>query len=362
MVSLSIVLLVSEQNGSYAVAGAVAATQAFASAATGPVLGRLVDQLGQTRVLVVCGIGFPASVAALIIVAEVEPEPLPLIACAIPFGVLLPPLFASLRTLLGELTDDLVETAYALEAVMQEVIFIVGPLLVAVLTAAISPEAALASTGVLALAGTFAFAATPASRRWRGLDASDRARSWALSSPAIRTLVIVSAAFGVAWGTLEVTLPAFADLHGSAASSGILLAGLSTSSMAGGLWFGARRWTVNHSDLLVRISALFALALTPLALADSMPVMFALLLVTGCFFAPWAATSYLLVGRLARAGTVTEAFTWEATAAVAGFSVGGAVSGALVESASVAAAFLVTAGLAAAATVVAWMRLPSLRA
>jgi MFS family permease len=361
MVSLAIVLLVVQENGSYAVAGAVAATQALASAAFGPVLGRLLDRLGQTEVLVACAIGFQASLASLIAVAELKPDPLPLVACAIPFGMLIPPLFAALRTLLGHLSGELVETAYALEAVMQEIIFILGPLLVAILATAASPQAALASTGVLTLAGTFAFAAAPASRNWRGSGERKQQRFRAIASPAIRTLVVVSAAFGLGFGTLEVALPAFADERGSPASAGLLLAVTAVSSMVGGLWYGIHTWSIDHATLLVRLSALFALGLAPLALADSMAVMFLLLLVTGFFIAPWAATSYVLVGRLAPAGAVTEAFSWEATAAVAGISVGGALSGILIESAGVSTAFLVAAGLAGAAALVAWTRLTSLR-
>ena len=169
MLSLAIVLLVSEQTGSYAIAGAVSATQALASAVFSPLLGRLIDRLGQTRVLVSCAIVFPISVAALITVAEVQPEPLPLIACAIPFGISFPPLFAALRALLGQLAGraDLTESAYALEAVMQELFFISGPLLVAVLVAVASPQVALAAAAALTSVGTLAFAAMPASREWR---------------------------------------------------------------------------------------------------------------------------------------------------------------------------------------------------
>jgi MFS family permease len=361
MVSLAIVLLVVQENGSYAVAGAVAAIQALSSAAFGPVLGRLLDRRGQTKVLVTCAVGFQLSVAGLIAIAEVRPDPLPLIASAIPFGMLLPPLFAALRTLLGDLSGELVETAYALEAVMQEQIFIVGPLLVALLATAASPQAALVSTAVLALGGTLAFAAAPASRNWHGSGGSGQQGWAAIASPAIRTLVVVSAAFGLGFGTLEIALPAFADAHGAAASAGILLAGTAFSSMIGGLLYGTRNWSIDHASLLVRLSILFAITLAPLALADSMTVMFVLLLITGFFIAPWAATSYTLVGRLAPTGAVTEAFSWEATAAVAGISVGGALSGVLVESAGVSAAFLVAAAVAGAAALVTWMRLPSLR-
>ena len=149
--------------------------------------------------------------------AEVEPEPLPLIACAMPFGISFPPLFAALRALLGQLAGraDLTESAYALEAVMQELFFISGPLLVAVLVAAASPQVALAVAAVMTSVGTLAFAALPASREWRAEERQGRRRIGALASPGLRTLLAVSGAFGLAFGTLEVTMPAFADEHGS---------------------------------------------------------------------------------------------------------------------------------------------------
>ena len=70
MMSLSIVLLVSQETGSYATAGAVAASQALAGAISSPLLGRLIDRVGQTPVLVFCGLGFPVAVAGLIVVAS----------------------------------------------------------------------------------------------------------------------------------------------------------------------------------------------------------------------------------------------------------------------------------------------------
>ena len=150
-------------------------------------------------------------------------------------------------------------------------------------------------------------------------------------------------------------MPAFADEHGSASSSGVLLAGAAAGSMVGGLVYGARNWAADQSTLLVRFSIFFAIALAPLALADSMPVMFVVLVLAGGFIAPWAATTYVLVGRLAPPGMLTEAFTWETTAVVAGFAGGGALSGVLVESAGVAEALLAATALAGVAALIAWI-------
>jgi MFS family permease len=90
MLSLSIVLRVSRETGSYATAGAVAATQALAGGIASPLLGRLIDRIGQTPVLVGCAVGFPLCVAALIAVASTVDDLLPLIAVAVPFGVTYP--------------------------------------------------------------------------------------------------------------------------------------------------------------------------------------------------------------------------------------------------------------------------------
>ena len=95
---------------------------------------------------------------------------LPLVLCAIPFGVTYPPLFAATRALLTRMagSEDLAASAFAFEAIVQEAFFITGPLLVALLVAVASPQAALVFVAVVTSAGTLAFAATPASRSAHG--------------------------------------------------------------------------------------------------------------------------------------------------------------------------------------------------
>ena len=154
----------------------------------------------------------------------------------------------------------------------------------------------------------------------------------ALASPGVRTLLVVSAAFGLAFGTLEVTMPAFArrarlgrDRRRAAGSArGGQHAGRRLVRLANSVL----RAPLHADDPLLRV---FAGALLPLAFAGSIPVMLVLMGLAGFFVAPWAATSASLVGRLAPAGAVTEAYTWEMTAVVAGFALGGVLSGVLVE-------------------------------
>jgi MFS family permease len=362
MMSLSIVILVSEETGSYATAGAVAATQALCGAISSPVLGRLIDRIGQTPVLVFCAIAFPVSVAALAIVASNVDDLLVLVAVAVPFGATYPPLYAATRALLTRMTGtaELAATAFAFEAIVQEVFFIAGPLLVAVLVAIASPQAALAFVAVVTTVGTLAFAATGPSRSMRG-GAGPEDLLGALASPGVRTLILLSAAFGLSFGTLEVTMPAFADEHGSKAVGGVLLAALAVTSMLSGVWYGSRSFEAHLSTQMLTFCGLFAAALLPLAFVDSIPLMVVMMGVAGLFVAPWAATSMALLGRIAPPRAVTEAYTWEMTAVVAGFAFGGVLSGVLVENAGVREALIAAAGLAALSVAIAWVWRGTLR-
>jgi MFS family permease len=360
MYSLACVLLLSKETGSFALAGGAVGAFALTSGASAPLLGRLIDRRGQTLVLGACAIAFPASVAGLIAVAETEPHTVPVLACAAVTGLAFPPLFATLRALISVLAGGLAETAFALEAIVQELFFILGPLLVALIVAVATAEVALGAAAALVAVGTVAFASTRASRDWRrGAEAAGARR--ALSSPGIRTVVFTSVVDGLTYGSLEVALPAFGQDHGSAGAAGVMLGALALGSALGGLWYGARAWSRDPADLLVRFAWPLALGLTPLALATSIPLMTVLLLIAGLFIAPSAAASFSIVGRLAPEGAVTESFTWLSTAVTLGFALGGALAGQLVERASVDAALLATAGLALVAAGILYVRRATLR-
>src|SRR5699024_9032318 len=106
-------------------------------------------------------------------------------------GASVPPLSASLRTLIPSLVGaDRVDTAFALDALMLELVFIVGPLLAAVLAAAISPEVGYLTAVALQALGALWLASRPESRRWRPAEREPgAAHTGALATPGIRTMV-----------------------------------------------------------------------------------------------------------------------------------------------------------------------------
>jgi hypothetical protein len=142
---------------------------------------------------------------------------------------------------LREVFEDqaVLDTAYALESIFQETIWIAGPLIVALVIAVTSPEAAVAMLGVLCVAGTSLFLRSPLVRSSSTARGAGHERSAALSSPELRALLGPVALTGVALGAVEVGLPSLALHAGSRPASGLLLAFWSVGSMAGGLWYGA---------------------------------------------------------------------------------------------------------------------------
>src|ERR1700761_971779 len=105
MFSLPLLVNAQHQTGSFAAAGIVSAAYAIAGAFAAPLLGRLVDRLGQTTVLI-CG----AAVTALaLIVTGLVPHGAPavvLVLLAATAGFSTPPLEACVRTLLPAIVAD----------------------------------------------------------------------------------------------------------------------------------------------------------------------------------------------------------------------------------------------------------------
>ena len=162
MAPLATLLLIRGEGRSYAVAGIVLAASALACAIAWPLVGRVADRGGQTRVLLPLALAYPVAFCGLALLAVRDAPVAALAICAALAGATLPPIGACMRALWPSMLadDELRDTAYALEAWMQELFFIVGPLIVAALAAVGPPWAAVVVAAGLCLVGTVWFALT----------------------------------------------------------------------------------------------------------------------------------------------------------------------------------------------------------
>ncbi|MFH9402885.1 MFS transporter [Streptomyces sp. NPDC017638] len=328
--AIALVLFVRAEGGSYSLAGGLAAVYGVANAVGQPVLGRLVDLYGQPRVQL------PAAVLAALamtVFALCGTDPLPLAYAAVAVsGLFAPPLEGGLRALWPSVLrrEDQVHTAYAMDAIAQEVMFTVGPLLVTLCVSVWDERAALLLLNLLGVLGALSVVVSPPSRAWRS---APREAHWlgALRSPGLLALLAAFLFIGIALGSITVAAVSYADGHGGDAVYGWLMAGLGLGALAGGTVYGARRWAGSPERRLRVLVALLAVCYLPLTLTPGTVAMVLLSVVSGVFLAPCIACAFIIVDRHAPRGTVTEAFSWLVTTFTVGASVGTGLAGPVVQ-------------------------------
>ncbi|MFL5883132.1 MAG: hypothetical protein ACJ782_24325, partial [Actinomycetota bacterium] len=269
-------------------------------------------------------------------------------------GAAAPPLAASMRALWMALVGQgaALQTAYALDAVLEEAIFTLGPLL-AGLVAAINPTAGLLVAAGLGLAGTAAFAASPTAGAWSGRAARQVGWAGAMTGPGMPVLVASVAAVAVAIGAWELGLVAAARRGGTPAMGGVLVALMALGSALGGLWYGAHRWRRPASQRFLILLGLAVLVCAPMAITPSLLALAVVVIAVGAVIAPVTSTANVLAAELAPAGTLTEAATWVSTATNVMVAAGVALAGALADRVGVSWTLAVAAAWVAVGLLVA---------
>jgi hypothetical protein len=330
MVPLALLLLARHEHGSYTTAGVLAGAFAIGAAVGGPLLGRAIDRLGQPRVLIASTLLRSAALAAIVALAPVSLAATCVLA--LPAGALTPPLEPALRALWPDLAGEdehALAAAYELDAGAQELIFVAGPLLVALAVALDGPATALHLASAVGLLGTLAFALARPARAW---VAAPHAGHWAAAvrAPQVGALLVVGLLAGAATGAVNVTATAFAERTlGDRDLAGWLLAAWAVGAMAGGLASAARRWTLPPERRLTRLLIAFGIAFAPALFATALGTMAVALAIPGAFLAPTLAAVFVLTGLRALPGAVTETFAWLTSSFLVGSAAGSAIAGAI---------------------------------
>jgi MFS family permease len=354
MIGVGIVTMLSQLGGEYRLAGSVSATQAFAAAAIGPQISRLADRHGQRRVVLPVTAVTVAAVCALLLCALYAAPDWTLYVTAAAAGCM-PSVGALVRSRWAELHREsprLLHTAYSLESVLDEVVYVVGPALAITLSTSVFSAAGPLTAAVLLTVGVLLFAAQ---RRTEPPvhPEPQRARGWALPIPGLGLLVLTATWVGASFGSVEVVSVAFADAHHHKALSGLLLGVYAFGSGLAGAVFGAiRPRGAITRRLLVSVWAM-AVTMAPLLFAPGLATLAGMLFVAGMAVAPTLISTMGLVGRLAPPSQLTESITWIVSGLSVGVALGYATSGWMVDAVGASAAYRVScaAALLAASTV-----------
>ncbi|WP_419998167.1 MFS transporter [Streptomyces boninensis] len=337
MFGISAVMLIAGRYDSYALAGAVSGTGLVANAIAGPLIARLVDRWGQARAAVPAVVVATCGALGMAMCARLQAPAGWLFAAQVLMATT-PNTGGMSRARWAHLfrtEPRTLHTANSFEQAADEVCYMLGPVLAALLCTGLFPEAGTVCGAVLMCTGVVLFAAQ------RSTEPPVAARTAAGGSP-VRTrgmpaLLCVFAATGVVFGSLEVVTVAFADDRGQQAAAGGILALQAAGSCAAGLLYGLLPGAGGGRGAAVRfrwcLAAMAVLMTAPLLAASyaGLAVLAPALLVAGMATAPTMVTGMNLVQRLTPEGRLNEGMTLAVTGILGGIAAGSAAGGWTVE-------------------------------
>ena len=376
MVGISTILAVEELYGSYTAAGLVSAANFVAMAIGAPILARCVDRYGQSRVMLPAVLVSSLSLVGLVLAAAMRTH----------LGVL-----AALSALAGGLAGSMgslvrarwtamltrpeeVHAAFSLEAALDEVAFILGPVLATALctTPFLPVTSGWVCCVVMQLFGGLWFLSqratepTPHPTRRRTAEATEQSDQ-AAEHPAVMrygamvSIAVVFLILGALFGANDVAAVAFATEAGHKSASGLILAVWGVGSFVAALLYGSRTWGWPLWKQLMAGLVGLAVGASTFGFAPSLVVLSDLALLTGLAIAPTLTSGNNIVQVTVAPSQLTEGLAWVSTALNIGVSIGSLLAGQATDAGGSRAGYLAVAAFAWGAVVVGVLGLSALR-
>lgn len=356
MVGLGLTLLIVGTAGSYALAGAVAATLTISMALVGPYNARLTDRIGQQRAI-------PALLAVhvssfLLLAAAVSfswPTALWFVLAAAA-GMSAPNLGAMTRARWVRIARSSSErsSAFAVESVADELSFVIGPVVAASLAVALAPAAPIL-LGMLAISvGGLWLAAQPRTAPPPGRAlAGPRPKGHALRTPGLGPLFAVMLAMGAMFGSLNVSVVAYTQAV-APESTGLLLGAMSFGSLLSGVVLGAvaRRWSLTNQVRAGTVT--LTVAILPLAFIADVASFGAVAFLLGLNFSVVMIGAFGLAERMSARNRITEGLALMGSGLALGMATGTSVAGVIIDTAGPRPALGLAAIFAVSATLLVW--------
>ncbi len=355
ILGLAILLLAQSSTGSFAQGGIASASYVLGLAAVAPLLGRAIDRYGPRPTLFACALAFPSALVGIVAAYSMQAPLWIALTCAAASGASFPPITACMRTYFKQqLSEDVqLTTAYSLESVLIELIFITGPMLVGLFVAIASPALAVLFAAGCGFLGPLLFLRSRALLQWKIEPRFGASLFGPLTEPAFSRLLVVILCYASAFGLIEIATTAHAAEAGSAAYAGVLLAIMSVGSAVGGLFYGSRTWRMPLSRQFPLTLGLMGVGVAPLAMGLPEWLFALYCVVAGVVMAPALIMQTMLVAKTSHPEYSAEAFTWSTTCLLAGVGIGLTLGGQLLEFTRSPSVFATAAAIAVGAAALA---------
>jgi MFS family permease len=332
MVGIGILMYVEAERGSYAIAGAVSGSISIAAAIGGPLSSRLVDKLGQHRVLpiqilliVLC------SMALVVLIPSDVPAPY-LFIFSIGSGLAYPSIGALVRSRWTALlvSGPILLTAFSIESMIDELIFIVGPSIAAITSVKLHPAAPQVIAMFLLAGGGLWLASMRNSEPPINKHQGKHGKPVILQNGLIY-MWGVHIAVGMFFGAIETSIIAFTKIAGQPIYGGIVMAVWAFGSLLGGFVYGGLHFKSALQNQLIVVSLLLVPATVAMVFVESILALALLSIAAGIGISPLLIASAAITQRRSPVGRTTEAIASMYAGIGLGFAFAAAMAGWLID-------------------------------
>ncbi len=321
----------------YTVAGLAIGAATLGGALSSPILGRWMALVGIRPVVV-----FTSLIASVcyILIGFVPISSSFAIGVSLVLGLAMPPIQPAARTVYPTLVKEEAQrnTLFSVDAILQEIIWILGPVLATVLIATTNTLVPMAVMAVVQLVGGLWFALLPMVHG-APIPRSTKRMGSVLRSKLVKVMIAINLLFVGSFSALEIGAVAAVGQ----AEAGFVIAMLSIGSVLGGLAFGHRARSplalskqlavVLLGDLLI-----FFNATDPIWLGVC-------LFISGIGVATAFATMASIIGKAVSLDDSTEVYGWIGSGQNIGYGAGAAIAGIVVDTINSTTSFAFAAGL-----------------
>ncbi len=326
MDTIAIILFVQSVDGRYTIAGALTGFAALTTVISAPLWSKVADHHGQRFIL---KIAVPIRISALILFIYLVQGGAPIWSWFLTIFIA-----ESASVSIGSMTrrrwvhmidgdkKDLLSTSYAFESLLDEFIYILGPVITTAVVAAISPMAGLLLGIFFLIVGAPLIASHRASdpgieHREIGEKLNSVMRNRKLQAVAIPITIA-----GGAFSAVNISVVAFSDERGMKSFSGLLLGVWAVGGVVSALINGAIRWKISHGSRYLGYLLGMTLIAFTFPFIENIYILGVALFAQGLCIAPLLPNGLPLVTNSVPASQMTQAITL----ATAGIPLTGAIS------------------------------------
>ena len=333
MDSLAIIFIVVAATDSYALAGVLTAVGSIVVGAAELYWSRQADQRGQAKIL---RLAVPIRIIAFLIFVFLVSKDAPIWTWFVSLiiaestainagGLVRRRWLHTLKNNPDNKDGHLVNTAYSWEAMVDEFVFIVGPVVATTCAIKIAPSAGILAGLIFLAIGLPSLAAMKSTEPPAEPKNEEEPHPPILKNRIVQSIVFPCAFLGGFFGAVGITVVGFAEELNHPESTGWLLAIWAVGSAIAALVNGAIKFKSAQATRFLIYLVGLTIGTIPLLFTQTITALAIALFVNGLFIAPLIVNAYGTVENAVPAGQITEALTW----VIAGMPLGGAISSAL---------------------------------